>query len=106
MDLEDEDDQIVPQAILMEKIEFYNCTISKPKQMKFMIRNTSGIHTQYRFYMETYEANEDDLLSNDDLDGTRSAQTKSIRFAVSDGQSRIDGKSTNSRSIIKKGKVT
>lgn len=72
-----------------------------------MIKNTSGIHTQYRFFMETYEANEDDLLSNEDLDGTRSAQTKSIRFAVnSDGQSRIDGKSTNSRSIIKKGKVT
>lgn len=38
--------------------------------MKFMIRNTSGIHTQYKFYMETYEANEED--NNEELDATKS----------------------------------
>lgn len=41
--------------------------------MKFMIRNTSGIQTQYRFYMETYEANEDDVQFTDDYEGSKSA---------------------------------
>jgi hypothetical protein len=43
VDIEEEVPQIKTQ--ILSKLEFYNCTISEPKQMKFLVRNTSGIHT-------------------------------------------------------------
>ncbi len=39
----------------LESIYFYDIKINTPKQMKFLLKNTSGIPTSFKFFAEKYE---------------------------------------------------
>ncbi|CAD8087121.1 unnamed protein product [Paramecium primaurelia] len=81
----------------MDKLEFYNCTINQPKQAKFLIKNTSGIHTQFTLFMRKYQphALEEQSTLFDDFDA-KSQAARTIKFA----------ESSISKSVSKKGKIT
>lgn len=44
-----------PPAVILEKIELLDMMINKPRELKFVIKNTSGIETKFNFYMEEFE---------------------------------------------------
>jgi len=51
-----------PKGDKLAKCEFYNCIINKPKQTRIIIRNTSGINTNFKIFPDKflpYLANED-----------------------------------------------
>lgn len=65
----------------LESVDFLNCLINKPRQMKFLIKNTSGISTTFRLLVKNFYPLEfkDDSFMKDTVISFHEQNKKSLK---------------------------